>query len=65
VYWTAVEEAMAAVRTHGDVTAEMEFSSGIEPRADVQLIQSVDDETHRLWWSVGAKTAASASFRRN
>jgi len=65
VYWTAVEEAMAAVRTGGDVTAEMEFTTGIAPRLDAVLIEGVDDETHRLWWSVDDKIAASASFRVN
>lgn len=65
VYWTAVEEAMAAVRTHGDVTAEMEFAAGIAPRAAVRLIEAVADKTHRLWWSVDDKVAASASFHVN
>jgi len=65
VYWTAVEEAMASSRTHGDVTAEMEFAAGVAPRAVVRLIEAAEDGTHRLWWSVNDKVAASACFRIN
>lgn len=62
VYWAVLEEAMAARRTGGLVTAEVEFADGIAPRAEVQLVEDDDDGTHRLWFVVDGSVAASASF---
>jgi len=62
IYWAVLEEEMAAAKTHGFVTAEVEFSGGIAPRSDVTLVRSFDDEAHRVWFLVDEKPAASASF---
>ncbi len=62
IYWAVLEEVMAAERTRGLVTAELEFADGIAPRAEVTLVQAVDDGCHRLWFVVGDKAVASACF---
>jgi len=65
IYWAVLEEEMAASRTRGFVTAETEFSDGIAPRSEVVLVRACEDDTHRVWFLVDEKPAASASFTIN
>ena len=62
VYWAAVEEQMAAERTGGRVTAEVEFANGIAPRSEVQIATAPDGDARRMWFMVGDDVAASASY---
>jgi acyl-ACP thioesterase len=48
IYWTAVEESMAAHRSGGRVTADVEYRSGVDAHVAPTLVESsTNDEHHR------------------
>lgn len=63
VYWSAVEESMAAARSGGRVVAEVEFRDGIDAHAEPDLVVATGDHGADGWFVVGGVAAASYSWR--
>ncbi len=63
IYWTAVEESMAAHRSGGRVTADVEYRSGVDAHVAPTLVESSTNDEHHGWFVVDDSTAASYSWR--
>ncbi len=62
VYWSAVEDDLAARPTAVVTRIEMEHRAGIDPGDDVEIVHSGGDPA-RLWFTVAGEVRASASYR--